>query len=332
MIRQKSSQFLGLKMQSELEQSSELQREPERELTSLDESVMRVATGVRPESGTAASVEADEDPAANLFPPPLPRPRICMWKYLDIHSMHRLEKTTNTEEMREVLAELLGLGSPEQSLRDAIILDLFSHALIFCRQQGFSLEQTSTACALLQDLHKACVATPLGNMEECYRYFTSVLFCHGVRRPPFSINLFREEQLLALADYVVNTYFRHFKLYKYVFTPQVRLDLSLTYIGLQPSELWPEDETGEEEGEEVGEQAVTPQEEELETVVQPEQEPSQVSILRAYIKTQMSKELGQLQQLIEERLKASEERLNSKLTILERPFQLPPGKGKNKTK
>ncbi|XP_047693917.1 cilia- and flagella-associated protein 119 isoform X10 [Prionailurus viverrinus] len=311
MIRQKSSQFLGLKMQSELEQPSELQREPERELTSLDESVMRIATGVRPESGTAASVEADEDPAANLFPPPLPRPRICMWKYLDIHSMHRLEKTTNTEEMREVLAELLGLGSPEQSLRDAIILDLFSHALIFCRQQGFSLEQTSTACALLQDLHKACVATPLGNVEECYRYFTSVLFCHGVR---------------------------------------VRLDLSLTYTGLQPPELWPEDET-EKEGEEVGEQAVTPQEEELETVVQPAQEPStvsflqmiphaeiqddkpgQVSILRAYIKTQMSKELGQLQQLIEERLKASEERLNSKLTILERPFQLPPGKGKNKTK
>lgn len=41
------------------------------------------------------------------------------------------------------------------------------------------------------------------------------------QRPPFSIDLFKEEQLLALADYVVNTYFRHFKLYKYVFTPQV---------------------------------------------------------------------------------------------------------------
>lgn len=24
-------------------------------------------------------------------------------------------------------------------------------------------------------------ATPLGNVEECYRYFISVLFCHGVR-------------------------------------------------------------------------------------------------------------------------------------------------------
>lgn len=80
-----------------------------------------------------------------------------MWKYLDIHSMHRLEKTDNTEAMREVLAELLGLGCHERGLRDAITLDLFSHALIFCRQQSFSLEQTSAACALLQDLHKACV-------------------------------------------------------------------------------------------------------------------------------------------------------------------------------
>ncbi|XP_066869694.1 cilia- and flagella-associated protein 119 isoform X6 [Kogia breviceps] len=231
-----------------------------------------------------------------------------------------------------VLAELLGLGSPVQSLRDAITLDLFSHALIFCRQQGFSLEQTSTACALLQDLHKACIATPLGNVEECYRYFTSVLFCHGIRRPPFSINLFKEEQLLALADYVVNTYFRHFKLYKYVFTPQVRLDLSLTYMGLQAPKLWPKDETEKEEGKEVEEQAVTPEEEEPETVVQPKPEPSQVSVLRAYIKTQMNKELEQLQQLVEEQLKASEERLSSKLTALKQPLQLPPGKGKNKTK
>nr|KAF6488956.1 coiled-coil domain containing 189 [Molossus molossus] len=234
--------------------------------------------------------------------------------------------------LTRVLANLLGLGYPEQSPRDAITLDLFSHVLIFCAQQGFSVEQTSTAYALLQDLHKACVATPLGNVEECYRYFTSVLFCHGVRRPPFSINLFKEEQLLALADYVVNTYFRHFKLYKYVFTPQVRLDLSLTYVGLQSPKLWPEDEIEKEGSEEVEEQAVTLQEEEPETVVEPQQEPSQVSILRAYIKTQLNKELEQLQQLVEEQLKASEERLSSKLTALERPFQLPPGKGKSKTK
>lgn len=57
-----------------------------------------------------------------------------------------------------------------------------------------------------------------------------------------------------------------------------------------------------------------------------------VSILQAYIKTQLNRELEQLQQLVEERLKASEERLNIRLTALERPFQLTPGKNKNKTK
>ncbi|XP_021787575.2 coiled-coil domain-containing protein 189 [Papio anubis] len=333
MLNRKTSHFLGMKVQSELEHLSELRREAGKDRISVRGSAARTRASVRTQStAAAAAAKADEDPGANLFPPPLPRPRICMWKYLDIHSMHQLEKTTSAEEMRQVLAELLELGCPEQSLRDAITLDLFCHALIFCRQQGFSLEQTSAACALLQDLHKACIATPLGNVEECYHYFTSVLFCHGVRRPPFSIDLFKEEQLLALEDYVVNTYFRHFKLYKYVFTPQVRLDLSLTYMGLQPPKLWPESETEKEASKEVEEQAVTPQEEELETVAPPEPEPSHVHILRAYIKTQMNKELEELQRLVEEQLKASEERLSSKLTALERPFQLPPGKGKSKTK
>lgn len=46
----------------------------------------------------------------------------------------------------------------------------------------------------------------------------------------------------------------------------------------------------------------------------------------------MNKELKQLQQLMEEQLQASEERLSSKLTTLERPSQPPSGKGKNKTK
>ncbi|XP_040609783.1 coiled-coil domain-containing protein 189 isoform X2 [Mesocricetus auratus] len=308
MISPKSSPILGVKMQSEFEQLPILQQELEGCPRSEGGSATRIGTDVPIECTAAAttSVEVAEDPGANLFPPPLPQPRICMW----------------------VLAELLELGGPEQSLRDAIILDLFSHALIFCRQQAFSLEQTSAACALLQDLHKACVATPLGNVEECYRYFTSLLFCHGVRRPPFSIDLFKEEQLLALADYVVNTYFRHFKLYKYVFTPQVRLDLTLTYMGLQPPKPWPE----EKDDEVVPEEAATPQEEEPETVIQPEKQPSEVCLLQTYIKTQLSKELRQLQQLVEERLKESEERLSSRLALLERPSPSPPSKGKTKTK
>lgn len=162
----------------------------------------------------------------------------------------------------------------------------------------------------------------LGRLPQVVRALNPRL---SSQRPPFSIDLFKEEQLLALADYVVNTYFRHFKLYKYVFTPQVlcewpsvpllscqvlpislslplslqvRLDLSLTYMGLQPLSLWPEGKMGtggpgwtwtraevktsssfcyaEKEDEEVtAEQAATPQEEEPEAVTEPEKQPSE---------------------------------------------------------
>ncbi|XP_043835807.1 coiled-coil domain-containing protein 189 isoform X2 [Dromiciops gliroides] len=246
----------------------------------------------------------EDEPGANLMPPPLPQPRICLW----------------------LLAELLGLGRMDRNPREEVMLDMFCHTLIFCRQQHFSREQTSAACALLQDLHKVCIATPLGNVEDCFRFFTSLLFCHGVRRPPFSIDLFGEEQLLSLSDYIINTYFRHFKLYKYVFTPQVRLDLSLRYVGLP--EVKPPVEVQEEE---VVEETVSPIPEEPAPEIKTEQEPSPGDILRDFISAQLTQELGQLRQLVEERLKAGEEQLNSRLVALENPTLISKSKSKVKS-
>jgi len=43
-----------------------------------------------------------------------------------------------------------------------------------------------------------------------------------MQRPPFSIDLFGANEVRKIVEYVINTYFRHFKLYKYAFTPSVR--------------------------------------------------------------------------------------------------------------
>lgn len=66
---QKSSPYLGVKVQSELEQPSELRREPEKDISSVNGSAM-MGTGVRSDSAPVGSacMEADEDPGANLFP------------------------------------------------------------------------------------------------------------------------------------------------------------------------------------------------------------------------------------------------------------------------
>uniref|UniRef100_A0A8C6Y1M3 Cilia and flagella associated protein 119 n=1 Tax=Naja naja TaxID=35670 RepID=A0A8C6Y1M3_NAJNA len=159
----------------------------------------------------------------------------------------------------------------ESNPRSAILLDLYFYTIQFSREQGFNREQTSAFFSIVKDVHEACVETPLPNMEECYKYFSELVFCHSIRvswfyvayphtgspqlttvhlvtvqnyigtektslcgsmaaillslsqRPPFSIDLFNQDQLVLLTDYMINTYFRHYKLYKYAFTPQVRL-------------------------------------------------------------------------------------------------------------
>lgn len=68
MTHRKSSQFQSLRTQSDLEQPSELRRESKKDRSSVDELASRLGIGVRSEYGTRASVEEDEDPAANLFP------------------------------------------------------------------------------------------------------------------------------------------------------------------------------------------------------------------------------------------------------------------------
>ncbi|XP_072273120.1 cilia- and flagella-associated protein 119 [Pyxicephalus adspersus] len=81
----------------------------------------------------------------------------------------------------------------------------------------------------MKETHNVCVETSLGNVEETYQFFKELLLCHAIHRPPFSIALFTQQQILHISDYVMNTYFRHFKLYKFVFTPQVCLDLTISY-------------------------------------------------------------------------------------------------------
>lgn len=93
--------------------------------------------------------------------------------------------------------------------------------------------------------------TPLNNVENCLKYCKELLLCHSVRvcrpvfdlvrglisvhfpkrwllvcasqRPPFSINLFSLGEVTTILKYISNNYLRHYKFYKYVFTPQVHI-------------------------------------------------------------------------------------------------------------
>lgn len=50
------------------------------------------------------------------------------------------------------------------------------------------------------------------------------MLTHSVQRPPYSEKVFSYKIMMALLDYTTNTYFRHYVMYKYVFTKKVRLE------------------------------------------------------------------------------------------------------------
>ncbi|KAE8578654.1 hypothetical protein XENTR_v10023717 [Xenopus tropicalis] len=165
------------------------------------------------------------------------KPQICLWRDLSLHDVETLEKAKGADDIHRALSHILHLDCDASDPRASVILDLYYYTVRFCQDCGFNREQTSCLFSIVKETHAACTDTPLSNIDACYQYFKELLLCHSVHRPPFSLELFTQQQILQISSYMMNTYFRHFKLYKYVFTPQVHLDLSILYEGMAEAEV-----------------------------------------------------------------------------------------------
>ncbi|TPX35096.1 hypothetical protein SmJEL517_g02478 [Synchytrium microbalum] len=123
-------------------------------------------------------------------------------------------------------SEYLGLlfGLDRESEKDAILLDLYYYTLKFAKDKSFTAEQASALFSIVKSTHLSCTTTPFINMEKDYANFKTLLVHHSVQRPPFSQKIFSLAEMKAITEYVTNTYFRHYLLYKYAFSKKMRMD------------------------------------------------------------------------------------------------------------
>ncbi|XP_034564666.1 coiled-coil domain-containing protein 189 isoform X2 [Notolabrus celidotus] len=150
-----------------------------------------------------------------------------LWTDVTYHDMEQIDKMQSLPDLESTLSNVLGVDLPEP--KRGVLLELYVHTVLFCRESSLNKEQTSALLSIIKSVHEANIETPLNNIEECFKYCKELLLCHSVRRPPFSISLFSPDEGSCIIKYIYNSYVRHYKLYKYIFTPQVKLDLSLTY-------------------------------------------------------------------------------------------------------
>ena len=147
-----------------------------------------------------------------------------------------------------MLANIFNLNairrSPNQEINrvDELILDFHAMNYDFCSKQQFSNEKVSTMLALFNWLLHTMVKHQLVP-EQGQKLLKQILEKHSIQRPPFSIFIYTREEIDAIIDFALKTFFRHFSLYEYSFKPKV--DLLLMTL---PKELTMErNETKEEE-------------------------------------------------------------------------------------
>ncbi|CAM9956977.1 unnamed protein product [Lampetra fluviatilis] len=245
--------------------------------------------------------------SAKIQQPKEHKARICLWADLTVNNMDLLEQAVTAHQLRETLSDVLGLRQHMDEERTKVELDLYFYTVQFAREHNFNKEQTSALFTIVKRTHEVCTETPLGNLEQCFSYFRELVLCHAVRRPPFSIDLFNAEEVKLIIDYVVNTYFRHYKLYKYVFTPTVRLDLSISYTGL--------DEESPSSPDVHGQNAYN-----LSTVLRVCARASgleEKTDLKSYIQRELSAQLSHVHATIAEQMKQSEQQLAERLASIE---------------
>eukprot|EP00731_Ephydatia_muelleri_P031302 Em0022g816a len=264
--------------------------------------------------------------------------QICTWVDLSLTDVERILESSeiSNEALQKTLTELLGLAGSTSSKHVLIELDMYFYAILFAKKEAFSPAQLSAFFTILKCVHKMCISTPYDNMSETFDYFKALLVRHSVFRPPYSTSLYSMTQVKAITEYVLSTYFKHFKLYKYSFTKKVVLDLKLSYPGIpdtpesETAEVTPNIKAAREEGKREEQVGTLIEHTEYLAQETKEEEPCspQKLQLQQIIQASLTEQMKQLQASVEQELSAQEKKLNDRITALETSVQGKLKKGK----
>jgi len=136
--------------------------------------------------------------------------------------VERLEKAETKQEVKNILAECMKVDQKE-GFRKEILADMHFHNYNFCVTCQLSPVKTSCFLSIMKVVLEEAVAKRMV-VEDAFALFKSWLLKHGVDRPPQSVGIFSFEEIKKIMEYVHNTFFRHYRLYMYVYMTFCTMD------------------------------------------------------------------------------------------------------------
>jgi hypothetical protein len=110
------------------------------------------------------------------------------------------------------------------------LLDLLYHSLRFARSHAMTAEKQSTLISIVLRLHTEAMLRKAPS-RDAFALLEDLLIGHSVHRPPYSAAVFAVDDTKLIIDYLLNTYFRHYKLYLYAFSSRSELAVSAATLG-----------------------------------------------------------------------------------------------------
>ena len=257
---------------------------------------------------------------------------------MTLESIVALEECASEDDRSAYMCTLFGLD-PEKERLDASLLDFyvmnikyatllacaFFYLLTFITfissfgyENNFNREQVSSLFSIMKVVFEESRNKNL-LIDQAFDYLKELLVKHSVQRPPYSVGIFSVKQVNLITEFATETFFRHYKLYKAVFSTRVLLDFSAYTPAIETATVPPaltsaiEDRppTPPQENEEEEE---VDQEAEAEKAKEPVQTREEVSQLAAAI---MKEEVERLKQEMQTQLEEKNEQLHGMLEQLQ---------------
>mmetsp|Transcript_39861 Transcript_39861/g.55379 ORF Transcript_39861/g.55379 Transcript_39861/m.55379 type:complete len:285 (-) Transcript_39861:105-959(-) len=150
--------------------------------------------------------------------------RCLTWCDLSKEHLLELKDVTDHTTLERLVASIMRLPSHETDGRQGILLDMYLGALRYAKKMGFDVEKTSSFFSIVKVNHYKAVDDRL-TLENSFAYFKNLILQHSVQRPPFSLGIFPFKEVKDITDYMLDTYYRHYKLYQYAYTKRFTLDI-----------------------------------------------------------------------------------------------------------
>lgn len=156
-----------------------------------------------------------------------------LWCDLTPEHVDKLANANTIQEREEILASIFSLHDYKENYKSIILMELYIQTLNFSFKSDFSPAKTSTFFSILKLVHYHAISTPGINLDSLFGLFKSLLVNHSVPRPPYSVLVFSLQDVQLITDYVTNTYFRHVKLYLYIFTKKRVLHIQNVSVNIE---------------------------------------------------------------------------------------------------